>query len=57
MELARDEPGMLGELDDLDEPALLERPRDDEAFVDEARSEVVVHLVAMPVALEDDASP
>ena len=30
MELARDEPGMIGQLDDLDEPSLLERPRDDE---------------------------
>jgi hypothetical protein len=30
VELARDEPGMVGELDDLDEPSLLERPADDE---------------------------
>ncbi len=31
VELARDEPGMVGQLDDLDEPALLERPADHEA--------------------------
>ena len=35
VELARDEPRMVGQLDDLDEPALLERPADDEPRLDE----------------------
>ena len=54
VELAGDEPRVVGQLDDLDEPALLVRARDDEARVDEPRPEVVVDLVAMPVALVDD---
>ena len=45
---------MVGQLDDLDEPALLERAGDDEARLDELRAEVVVHLVAVAVALVDD---
>jgi len=45
---------MVRQLDHLDEPAGLERPRDDEARVNEARAEVVVHLVAVPVPLVDD---
>src|SRR6267142_5906307 len=53
MELAGDEPGMVRELDDLDQPALLKRARHDEAGVDEPRPEVVVDLVAVPVALVD----
>src|SRR3954451_15562993 len=53
VELARDEPGVVGQLDDLDEPALLERPADDETRVDELIAEEVVHLVAVPMALED----
>ena len=54
MELARDEPRVIRELDDLDEPALLERPRDDEARFDEQRAEVVVDLVPVPVPLVND---
>ena len=52
--LARDEPGVVGELDHLDEAALLERPRHDEARLDELRPEGVVHLVAVAMALVDD---
>ena len=44
---------MIGQLDDLDEPALLERARDDEARVDERGPVVVVDLVAVPVPLVD----
>ena len=51
MELARDEPGMLGQLDDLDEPAFLEGARDDEPVLDELVAELVVDLVAVPMAL------
>src|SRR5215208_2381202 len=40
--LAGDEPGMVGELDHLDEAALLERARDDETGLDELRPEGVV---------------
>ena len=54
VELAGDEPRVIGQLDDLDEPALLERARDDEAGVDELLAVVVVDLVAVPVALVDD---
>ena len=53
MELRRDEPRVVGELDDLDEPALLERPADDEAALDELLAVRVVDLVAVPVALGD----
>ena len=53
VELARDEPRMVGQLDDLDEPALLERARDDEPVLDELVAELVVDLVAVPVALVD----
>ena len=53
MELARDEPRMLGQLDDLDEPTLLERPAHDEARVDDPVAERVVHLVAVAVPLVD----
>src|SRR5581483_3603411 len=53
MELRRDEPGMVGKLDDLDEPSLLERPADDEPRIDELLPECVVHLVAVAVALGD----
>ena len=35
VELARDEPRVVGQLDDLDEPSLLERPGDDEPVLDE----------------------
>ena len=45
---------MIRQLDDLDEPALLERPGDDEAGVDKLLAVEVVHLVAVAMALEDD---
>ena len=54
MELARHEPRVIGQLDDLDEPPALERARDDEPRPDELVAEVVVDLVAVPVALEHD---
>src|SRR5207248_3181083 len=47
VELARDEPGVVGQLDDLDEASLLERPRHDEPRLDEPRPEMVVHLVTV----------
>src|SRR6476660_666492 len=53
VELARDEPGMVRELDDLHETALLEGPAHDEAGVDEPVAERVVDLVAVPVPLVD----
>src|SRR5689334_12780085 len=53
MELARDEPRMVGQLHDLDEAALLERPGHDEPGVDEPLAEGVVHLVAVAVPLVD----
>src|SRR2546421_1859986 len=53
MELAGDEPGMSWQLDDFDETPLLEGSRDDEPCLDEASPEVVVDLVAVPVALVD----
>src|SRR6185436_15931901 len=52
--LARDEPRMVGELHDLDEASLLERPRDHEPALDEAWPVLVVHLIAMAVPLVDD---
>src|SRR5262245_34534170 len=54
MELARDEPGMVGQLDDLDEAALLERPRHHEPVLDELLAVLVVDLVAVAMALVDD---
>src|SRR6187200_2376422 len=54
MELARDEPRVVGELDDLDQSALLERPGHDEPGVDHPLSKLVVHLVAVAVSLVDD---
>ena len=53
MELRGDEPWVVGQLDDLDEPALLERPADHEARVDELLAVGVVDLVAVPVTLGD----
>src|SRR3954447_14253119 len=53
--LAGDEPGMVRELDHLDEAALLERARDHETCLDELRPEGVVDLVAVAMALVDDA--
>src|SRR5579862_6978695 len=53
MELARDEPRVSRQLDDLHEPALLERPAHDEARVDDPVAERVVHLVAVPVPFVD----
>jgi len=49
VELARDEPRVIGQLDDLDETALLERPRDDEPVLDELVAVLVVDLVAVAV--------
>src|SRR5205823_2133712 len=54
MELAGDEPGMVGELDDLDESSGLEGPGHDETCVNECRPVVVVDLVAMTVSFVDD---
>src|SRR5207248_6112010 len=54
MELTGDEPRMAGELDYLDEAPAVERAADDEAGSDELLAVVVVHLVTVPVALEDD---
>src|SRR5581483_6693483 len=53
MELARHEPGVVGQLDDLDEPAVLIGAGDDEPVVDEPVAVDVVHLVAVAVPLED----
>ena len=53
VELARHEPRVVGQLDDLHQPARLERARDDQAVGDEPVAELVVHLVAVPVALVD----
>src|SRR5690348_2872485 len=53
VELRRDEPGVIGQLDDLDEPSLLERPADHEARGDELLPVGVVDLVAMAVALRN----
>src|SRR5438105_10965069 len=53
MELAGDEPRVPGQLDDLDETSLLDRARNDQACIDEAWPEVVVDLVAVPMALVD----
>src|SRR5438034_3471452 len=54
VELAGHEPGMVGELDDLDEPTLLERSGHSEPRVDQRRAVVVVDLVAVAVSLVDD---
>src|SRR5512133_2355163 len=54
MELAGDEPRVIRQLDDLNEPPLLVGPRDDEARLLQPRAEVVVHLVPVPVSLVDD---
>src|SRR5579862_235881 len=53
MELRCDEPWMVGQLDDLDEAALLERAADDETGVDNLLAVRVVDLVAMPMPLGD----
>src|SRR5205085_8483119 len=44
MELASDEPGMIGKLDDLDKPALLERAAHDKPRLDEPVPVRVVDL-------------
>src|SRR5882762_9553301 len=54
MELARDEPRMVGQLDDLDQAAFLERSGDHQASLRERRPIVVVDLVTVPVALVHD---
>src|SRR5262245_16671705 len=53
MELARDEPWMPRQLDDLDKPTLLERPTHDKARVDDPVAERVVHLVAVAMTFVD----
>src|SRR5262249_22073269 len=54
VELAGDEPRMVGQLDDLHEPPLLERAAYDEARLHEPRPIVVVDLLSVPVPLVDD---
>src|SRR4051812_48604931 len=54
MELRRDEPRVVGELDDLDEPSLLERAADDEAARRELLTVRVVHLVPVPMPFGDE---
>src|SRR3984893_6879103 len=51
MKLARDKPWMVRQLADLDELAPEVGARDDESRVEEPLAVVVVHLVAVPVAL------
>src|SRR5205814_8333612 len=53
MELRRDEPWVLGQLDDLDEAPLLERPADGKTGLDQHVPVGVVDLVAVPVPLGD----
>src|SRR3954452_8023998 len=53
VELRRDEPRVVGQLDDLDEAPFLERAADDEAAVQQLLAKGVVHLVAVAVALGD----
>src|SRR5213082_2259331 len=55
VELRGDEPRVVRELDDLDEAPLLEGAGHREARVDECGPVRVVHLVAVAMALEDDA--
>src|SRR5207244_11170611 len=57
MRLRRDEPGMVLELDHLDEPAVRRRARADEPRLLELLAIGVVELVAMPVALEHLTAP
>src|SRR5581483_387366 len=54
MELRRDEPRVVRQLDDLDEAAFLVGAADDEAAGEERLPVGIVDLVAVPVALEDD---
>src|SRR5712691_10611187 len=49
MELTCDEPGVIGQLDDLDESPFLERAGHDQPRLDECGSVVVVDLVAVAV--------
>jgi hypothetical protein len=53
MELARDEPRMVGKLDDLNEPPFLEGAGHGEPGGRQLLAVEVVDLVAVPVALED----
>src|SRR6185369_16623216 len=46
VELARDEPRMVAQLDHLDELAVLRQPREHEAVLLEGLAILVVHLVA-----------
>src|SRR5574337_138235 len=57
VELAGDEPGMVGQLDDLHELLLGPESGDVEAVFLEVLEVVVVHLVPMPVSLLDDPLP
>src|SRR5205807_227132 len=51
VELARDEPWMIRQLDYLDQPSFLECPGHGEPRLDERRAVVVIHLVAVSVPL------
>ena len=53
MELAGAEPRVVRQLDDLDQPLVRRRARDDQAVRDELRAQGVVDLVAVAVALVD----
>ncbi len=57
MELTRDEVRMLGNLDDLDELLLGPDAGDAKAVLLQPGEVVVVHLVAVAVALLDDPLP
>src|SRR5581483_560795 len=54
MELRRDEPRMVGELDDLHEPAVEVGAADEETGVDEPLAVGVVHLVPVTMPPRDD---
>src|SRR5215211_5501435 len=55
MELAGDEPGMVGQLEDLDELTLQVGAGDNEARLGHPLPVQVVDLVAVPMPLEHDA--
>ena len=53
MELAADEPGMVGQLDRLDQAAVGRLPRQPQAELGEHVAVGVAHLPPVPVALAD----
>src|SRR3954465_13487126 len=53
VELRRDEPRMVGQLDHLDQAPLLKGAADEKSGVDERLTVGVVHLVAVAVPLRD----